>query len=163
ADGDERGRQGTAHAQVDDQAFLDDLNNPLDNLLAGHRGLVVVFLVARGARIRPPLATSITRPLTGSPDSAACSMFFQASSNHARFFERIRRPSASSFVSTSASISSPSETSSAGFTERRIDSSETGITPSDLYPMSTSTSSLSTRTTVPCTTCPSLISGKVDS
>ena len=30
------------------------------------------------------------------------------------------------------SISSPTETSSAGFTERRIDSSATGITPSDL-------------------------------
>ena len=59
------------------------------------------------SRIRPPLTTSITRPLTGSPDSAAASIFFQASSNRARFFERIRRPSASSFVSTSASISSP--------------------------------------------------------
>ena len=32
----------------------------------------------------------------------------------------MRRPSASSFVRTSASISSPTETSSAGFTERRI-------------------------------------------
>ncbi len=61
------------------------------------------------SRIRPPLTTSITRPSTGSPDSAARSMFFQASSNRARFFERIRRPSASSFVSTSASISSPSD------------------------------------------------------
>ncbi len=78
------------------------------------------------------MTTSITRPLTGSPDSAAPSMFFQASSNRARFFERISRPSASSFVSTSASISSPSETSSAGLTERRIESSETGMTPSDL-------------------------------
>ena len=80
----------------------------------------------------PPLTTSITRPLTGSPDSAACSIAFQASSNRARFFERIRRPSASSFVSTSASISSPSVTSSAGLTDRRIESSETGMTPSDL-------------------------------
>ena len=77
--------------------------------------------------------------------------------------ERISRPSASSFVSTSASISSPKLTSSAGFTERRIESSATGITPSDLYPMSTSTSSLSTRTTVPWTTSPSLIVGKVAS
>ena len=59
-------------------------------------------------------------------------MFFQASSNRARFFERIRRPSASSFVSTSASISSPSDTSSDGLTDRRIESSETGMTPSDL-------------------------------
>ncbi len=59
-------------------------------------------------------------------------MFFHASSKRARFFERIRRPSASSFVSTSASISSPIDTSSAGLTERRIESSETGMTPSDL-------------------------------
>src|SRR5213594_3859928 len=43
------------------------------------------------SRMRPPLTTSITRPLTGSPDSAACSMFFHASSKRARFFERIRR------------------------------------------------------------------------
>ena len=82
--------------------------------------------------MRPPLTTSITRPFTGSPDSAAPSMFFQASSKRARFFERIRRPSASSFVSTSASISSPRATSSDGLTERRIESSETGMTPSDL-------------------------------
>ena len=54
-------------------------------------------------------------------------------------------------------------TSAAGFPERRIDSSETGITPSDLYPTSTRTSSLSTRTTVPVTTCPSVMSGNVAS
>ena len=84
------------------------------------------------SRIRPPLTTSITLPITGSPDSAAPSMRFHASSKRARFFERISRPSASSFVITSASISSPTETSSAGFTERRIESSATGMTPSDL-------------------------------
>ncbi len=82
--------------------------------------------------MRPPLTTSITRPLTGSPLSAAPSIAFQASSNRARFFERSRRPSASSFVITRASISSPTETSSAGFTFRRIESSATGMTPSDL-------------------------------
>ena len=82
--------------------------------------------------MRPPLTTSITRPSTGSPLSAAASILFHAISKRARFFERISRPSASSFVRTSASISSPSETSSAGLTERRIDSSETGMTPSDL-------------------------------
>ena len=70
--------------------------------------------------------------MTGWPLSAASSIFFQASSKRARFFDRIRRPSASSFVSTSASISSPSETSSAGFTDRRIESSASGMTPSDL-------------------------------
>ena len=84
------------------------------------------------SRIRPPLTTSITLPLTGSPVSAAASIVFHAISKRARFFERIRRPSASSFVSTSASISSPSDTSSAGLTERRIESSATGMTPSDL-------------------------------
>ena len=82
--------------------------------------------------MRPPLTTSITRPLTASPLSAAASIAFQASSKRARFLDRMRRPSASSFVITSASISSPTETSSAGLTERLIDSSETGITPSDL-------------------------------
>ena len=57
---------------------------------------------------------------------------WKAISKRARFFERISRPSASSFVITSAAMSSPTVTSSAGLTERRIDSSETGITPSDL-------------------------------
>ena len=74
----------------------------------------------------------MTVPSTGSPLSAAPSMRFQAISKRARFFERMSRPSASSFVITSASISSPRFTSSAGFTERRIESSETGMTPSDL-------------------------------
>ena len=60
------------------------------------------------SRIRPPLTTSITLPVTGWPLSAAASIAFQASSKRARFFERISRPSASSLVSTSASISSPS-------------------------------------------------------
>ena len=84
------------------------------------------------SRIRPPLTTSITLPVTASPLSAAPSIAFHAISKRARFFERISRPSASSFVSTSASTSSPSLTSSSGFTERRIESSATGITPSDL-------------------------------
>jgi hypothetical protein len=77
------------------------------------------------------LTTSITRPVTGSPDSAAFSIDFHASSKRARFFDRISRPSASSFVRTSASISSPRLTSSAGLTDRRIESSATGMTPSD--------------------------------
>ena len=54
------------------------------------------------------------------------------SKKRARFLERMSRPSASSFVITSASISSPTDTSSAGFTLRRIESSATGMTPSDL-------------------------------
>ena len=54
------------------------------------------------------------------------------SKKRARFFDRISRPSASSLVSTSASTWSPSETSSPGSTERRIDSSMAGMTPSDL-------------------------------
>jgi hypothetical protein len=43
----------------------------------------------------------------------------------------------------------------------RIDSSRAGMTPSDLYPMSSSTSSLSTFTTVPCTIWPSSTSTSV--
>ncbi len=82
--------------------------------------------------MRPPLTTSMTRPLTGSLCSYAASIAFQAISKRARFFDRIRRPSASSFVRTSASISSPRLTSSAGLIERRIESSETGMTPYDL-------------------------------
>ena len=78
------------------------------------------------SRIRPPLTTSITVPSTGSPDSAAASILRHAFSNRARFFDRIRRPSWSSLVSTRASTWSPSETSSAGSTERRIDSSVDG-------------------------------------
>jgi hypothetical protein len=50
--------------------------------------------------IRPPLTTSMTEPLTGSPDSAAASMLRQARSKRARFLERIRRPSWSSLVRT---------------------------------------------------------------
>ena len=55
------------------------------------------------SRIRPPLTTSITVPSTGSPDSAAASILRQAFSKRARFLERIRRPSWSSLVRTSAS------------------------------------------------------------
>ena len=77
-------------------------------------------------------AAETGQPVTGWPLSAAASIDFQASSKRARFLDRIRRPSASSFVSTSASTSSPRLTSSAGLTERRIESSATGMTPSDL-------------------------------
>src|SRR5881275_2024109 len=37
------------------------------------------------SRMRPPLTTSMTRPVTGSPCSCACSIAFQASSKRARF------------------------------------------------------------------------------
>ncbi len=82
--------------------------------------------------IRPPLTTSMTVPSTGSPDSAAASMRRHAFSKRARFFDRIRRPSWSSFVRTRASTSSPISTSSFGSTDLRIDSSFAGMTPSDL-------------------------------
>ena len=75
ADVDERRRQEAAHAEVEDQAALDDLDH-----LAVHR------LAALGR----------------------LSIAFQAISKRARFFDRISRPSASSLVRTSASISSPS-------------------------------------------------------
>ena len=80
--------------------------------------------------IRPPLTTSITVPSTGSPDSAAASILRQAFSKRARFFDSSSRPSWSSLVRTSASTSSPSSTSSFGSTDLRIDSSESGMTPS---------------------------------
>ena len=75
ADVDQRRGQEAAHAEVDDQAALDDLDHA---------------------------------PSTGSPDSAAASMRRQAFSKRARFLDRIRRPSWSSLVRTSASTSSPS-------------------------------------------------------
>src|SRR4051794_25047697 len=105
--------------------------------------------------IRPPLTTSMTEPVTGSPDSAAPSILRQARSKRARFLERMRRPSWSSLVRTRASTSSSSSTSSEGSTDLRIESSLLGMTPSLLYPMSTRTSSLSMRTTLPVTTSPS--------
>ena len=58
--------------------------------------------------MRPPLTTSMTVPVTGSPLSKAPSMRFHAFSNLARFLLRMRRPSASSLVMTRASISSSS-------------------------------------------------------
>jgi len=106
--------------------------------------------------MRPPLTTSITVPCTGVPVSWASSIRFQAFSKRARFLLRMRRPSASSFCMTSASISSPSCTSSAVLTFLRMESSLTGMTPSLLYPMSTRTSSLSMRTTFPVTMSPSV-------
>src|SRR3954468_24545868 len=45
----------------------------------------------------------------------------------------------------------------------RMESSRAGMTPSDLYPMSSRTSSLSTFTTVPCTIWPSSTSTRVPS
>ncbi len=83
------------------------------------------------------------------------SMSPQARSYCARFLERTSRPSLSSFWRTRASIWSPSETISDGSTSLRMLSSRDGITPSDLKPMSRSTSSLSTFTTVPVTMSPS--------
>ena len=67
---DQRRRQEAAHAEVEDQTTLDDLDHAAVDRFPGFGGALDVF---------------------------------QASSNRARFFERIRRPSASSFVSTSAS------------------------------------------------------------
>ena len=52
----------------------------------------------------PPLTTSMTGPVTTSSASLSFSMVPQARSYWARFFERIRRPSLSSFWRTRASI-----------------------------------------------------------
>ena len=86
--------------------------------------------------IRPPLTTSITRPLTAVLDSRCSSIRPQARSYWARFLDRISRPSLSSRVMTKASIASPRATTSPGSTSWRMLSSRAGITPSDLKPMS---------------------------
>ncbi len=103
----------------------------------------------------PPLTTSMTGPVTTSSFSLSFSMVPHARSYWARFLERISRPSLSSFWRTRASMASPSVTISEGSTSLRMDSSRTGMTPSDLKPMSRSTSSRSILTTVPSTRSPS--------
>ncbi len=55
------------------------------------------------SRIRPPLTTSMTVPSTTPSSSLTCSMVPQARSYWARFLDRIRRPSLSSFWRTRAS------------------------------------------------------------
>ena len=60
------------------------------------------------SRIRPPLTTSMTGPWTTPSSSLIFSMLPQARSYWARFLDRTRRPSLSSFWRTSASIFSPS-------------------------------------------------------
>ena len=107
------------------------------------------------SRMSPPLTTSMTGPETISSFSFSASIVPQARSYWARFLERISRPSLSSLVRTRASSSSSSDTTSCGSTSLRIESSREGMTPSDLYPMSRSTSSLSILTTVPLTMSPS--------
>ena len=56
------------------------------------------------SRIRPPLTTSMTSPSTFSPELNFSSMRFQARSYSARFLDRTRRPSLSSFWRTRASM-----------------------------------------------------------
>ena len=59
------------------------------------------------SRIRPPLTTSMTGPVTTPSSSLICSMSPQARSYWARFLDRTSRPSLSSLVRTRASILSP--------------------------------------------------------
>ena len=115
------------------------------------------------SRMRPPLTTSMTSPVTTSPALNFSSTRIHARSYSARFLDRIRRPSLSSFWSTRASIFSPSSTMSDGSASLRMDSSREGMTPSLLNPMSTSTSSCSILTTVPSTRSPSSNSVSVPS
>jgi hypothetical protein len=72
----------------------------------------------------------------GAGDDAVLSLIFsivpQARSYWARFLDRIRRPSLSSFWRTRASTSSPTLTTSLGSTSCLIDSSREGMTPSVL-------------------------------
>ena len=56
----------------------------------------------------------VTEPVTEPPSCITRSIRPQARSYWARFLERTRRPFSSSFWSTSASISSPTETTSSG-------------------------------------------------
>ena len=103
----------------------------------------------------PPLTTSMTVPETTPPAALTSSTLPQARSYWARFLDRMRRPSLSSFCRTRASTSSWIATTSPGSASLRIESSRDGMTPSDLKPMSMSTSSLSIRTTRPTTIVPS--------
>src|SRR6266508_3394783 len=73
------------------------------------------------SRMRPPLTTSMTEPRTTPSSSLIFSIVPQARSYCARFFDRIRRPSLSSFWRTSASMCSPTDTTSAGSTSCLID------------------------------------------
>ena len=61
------------------------------------------------SRMRPPLTTSMTGPVTTPSSSLIFSIVPQARSYWARFLDRTRRPSLSSFWRTRASISSPSD------------------------------------------------------
>src|SRR5215210_7997124 len=115
------------------------------------------------SRIRPPLTTSMTGPSTVRCSWCASSMRCHAFSKAARLAESMRRPSWSSFWRTRASMCWPSSTISCGSTPLRMESSLEGIKPSDLYPMSTSTSSLSMRTMSPSTMSPSLKSTRTAS
>ena len=80
--------------------------------------------------IKPPLTTSMTWPLTTPSASLSSSILPQARSYWARFFDRTRRPSLSSFVMTRASMRSPIDTTSLGSTSLRMLSSRLGMTPS---------------------------------
>ena len=106
--------------------------------------------------ISPPLTDSITVPLIDFLLSEISCISPHAFSYTALFTERINLPSSSSLSKTKACIFSPSFTNSFGFTPFLTDNSLEGITPSDLYPTSTITSFLSTRTIVPSITSPLL-------
>ena len=82
--------------------------------------------------MRPPFTTSITGPLMVPPDCMTSSIRPHARSYWARFFDRMRRPSLSSFWRTRASILSPTCTTSFGSMSWRMESSLAGMTPSDL-------------------------------
>src|SRR5271166_1756695 len=84
------------------------------------------------SRIRPPLTTSMTVPLTASSLSLSSSIVPHARSYWARFLDRISRPSLSSLVRTRASTLSPTDTTSLGSTSCLMDSSREGMTPSVL-------------------------------
>ena len=82
--------------------------------------------------IRPPFTTLLTLPFTRPPSSKTLTIFSQFCLWAAFSLERTTMPSSFSRRSRRTSTSSPSSISSSS-------NSEAGITPSDLYPISTIT------------------------
>jgi hypothetical protein len=84
------------------------------------------------SRMSPPLTTSMTVPVTTPSSSLIFSIVPQARSDCARFLDRIRRPSLSSFWSTEASTCIAHGNDLRGSTSCLMESSREGMTPSVL-------------------------------
>ena len=95
----------------------------------------------------------VTFPLIALPSSCEVSMSFQIIFWSAIFFDSTTSPSRSSLRTRYTGIVSPTRTS--GAPSGKLSNSEIGILPSDLYPTSTMTPSLSILITVPLRISPS--------